>query len=219
MSFKKHITAIQQAKTPEEKQVQTQIATLKMFRIAMSRPGRGDLQGRPWILDVISGHVGPEARGSVFDEQDLGKVFNFVVDTEKVWFLKEAKDGVAIFQYNHTEPVGTVKAVSLEDVPRDFPVRVESLGDHPALVLETGRVLDFPDNFGKTKTMTAIVEYEGTVYEDDCEEMQWEKGEPLLAAVFPGEPLPPSRPHDCSEGDCMTVETALEKGWKVLKLK
>ena len=141
------------------------------------------------------------------------------VDPDKVWFLKEAKDGVAIFQYNHTAPVGRLKAVSLEDIPQDLPVKVESLGDHPTLVLVNPVDPRVPSNFGKTKTVTAIVEYEGTIYEDDCEELQWGKGEPLLAAVFPGEALPPSRPHDCIEGECMTVETAREKGWKVLKLK
>ena len=219
MSFKKHIMAINEAKTDEEKEVQTQIAVCKVLRTAMSNPARMQLQARPWILDVISGHVGPEARGSVFTNPDtLDKVFSLVVDTTNVWTLKSAENGVAIFQWKRSVPVGVVRAVTLESVDGNLPVKVEALGDHPTLV----PVNDDPEltkTMEKTGTITMIVEYEGPAYEKDVEELMMPRNEGLLAAVFPGEPLPPSRPHDCSEGDCMTAETALEKGWKVLKLK
>jgi len=221
MSFKELIEKIKKSVNEEEKAIYSHMAILEVMNAAMKTPGRG---GRPWILDVLEGHVGETAHGSVFtNPSSLMDVFDFVVDTEKEWDLVSASDGVAIFRYTQNDKLGETKAVLLEAVDPNTPVKVVSLGDHPTLTpVDPDKFISPAEGFmgvGNTNAMTAIVEYDGAEYEKDVEDLKWTPGEPLLATVFPGEALPPSRPHDCSEGDCMTAEAALEKGWKVLKLK
>lgn len=221
MSFNELIEKVEKAVNAEEKAIYSHMAILEVMNAAMNIPGRG---GCPWILDVLEGHVGETSHGSVFTHpSELEAVFEFVVDTEKEWDLMSATNGVAIFRYSQDDKLGETKAVLLEAVDPNTPVKVVSLGDHPTLTpVDPDKFISPAEGFmgvGNTNAMTAIVEYEGAEYEKDVEYLKWTHGEPLLATIFPGEALPPSRPHDCSEGDCMTAETALEKGWKVLKLK
>ena len=174
-----------------------------------------------WLESVLKGHIGPDAKGSVFNGA-LASVWDCF--TEAHWTLKSIDNGVAILRGWCPRVVGWLGALPLSTMPPAMPVKVLSLGDHPTLVPAPGTLT--PDGVpwkecinGASDVFTLVVEYDGEEYLKDCEKLKWPDKEPILAACFPGEALPPSRPHDCAEGDVMTVEAALEKGWKVLKLE
>lgn len=101
-----------------------------------------------------------------------------------------------------------MNAAELETLPKDKLCKVEALGSHPTLVTD--------GDAQQTSVITAIIELDGSLDPDLGAACSKLKGEPILVTWFPGKSLPVSAPHDCSVGDTLTVEEALEKGWKTV---
>lgn len=173
--------------------------------------------GRTWWEQVCRSHFGDTARGSKFtitpdqvEEVVLNprNDFTFNDDGKTLIASVDAEQPVGLQAIFHLESIMSARQAMTK-------VRVESLGDHPALVFDDPAIGDDPIETNRT---TFIIEYAGSVYKKDCLEYGFREGEPILATLYPGNSTRKSEPHDCRVGDKMTVAEAYEKGWRAVKL-
>ena len=167
-----------------------------------------------WFDQQCKSHYGPTARGSRFYEDPKETLDSVILDLRNEFSFQD-NDGILLATVKCREDIGVEGALSIDHLPVGGKVKVEALGHHPTLVcIDSCGVMLKPSS---TKIVTFIVEHSGPEYENDVKELGWPEGLPILATFFPGQPLPPSRPHDCEVGDILTVNEAAEKGWKVVK--
>ena len=186
----------------------------KIFAAAIKTAAETKVNGTPWFDQVCQSHFGDSARGSKFtfpkDEID-----SYLLDMRNE-FTFSMSNGVLTARITARETVGVVGAIDINKCPNGAKVKVESLGHHPSLVMvdDLGVKVSPPS----TKVATFVVEVSGDEYEADCKDLNWPKDQPILATFFPGDALPPSKPHDCEEGQELLIREAAELGWKVVKL-
>lgn len=156
----------------------------------------------------VSGATGSRfVKEEYFKTQEGTEHFLFF-DTQN-WEIKEEAGNVTIVQAIIPEGLAVMAAEDLKKLPADQLCKVQQLGAHPTLVTAGEPV--------PTNKVTCIVEKDAGA-DPDLKDFPQLTGKPIMATWFPGEPLPPSHPVNCKEGDFLTVSEALQKGWNTVCL-